>query len=168
MMKKRICGLLTAFFMASALSGCQSYEDVSLVLGADVENAEVILESDSHGGFHGDGERDIIFQFRDDTFEELIQMDQTWHPLPIQDDTVMALLYGLEKDGVIYGPHLWAGQEEMRLPHIEKGYYLFYDRHAESVAPFDSKGVLERNSLNITVAVYNTETDRLYYAELDT
>ena len=33
---------------------------------------------------------------------------------------------------------------------------------------FDSSEVLDRSSLNFTVAVYDTETDKLYYAEMDT
>ena len=34
--------------------------------------------------------------------------------------------------------------------------------------PFDSSKVLERSSLNFTVAVYDAEADKLYYTEIDT
>lgn len=162
-MKKMIRGLITVCAMAILVSACHSYDDISMVLGADVSSAKVISEGDNHGGFHGDGERYITFEFEDDTFEDTIKEDNTWHALPVKDDTVTALLYGLETPEMTYGPYL-----EHEMPKVEKGYYFFYDRHSESSDPFDSSEVLNRSSLNFTVAVYDTETDKLYYAEMDT
>ena len=81
----------------------------------------------------------------------------------MKDDAVTALLYGLETPEMTYGLYL-----EHEMPKVEKGYYFFYDRHSESSDPFDSSEVLDRSSLNFTVAVYDTETDKLYYAEMDT
>ena len=54
-MKKIVSGLIVIFAMAILVSACQSYDDISMVLGADVSAAEVISEGDNHGGFHGDG-----------------------------------------------------------------------------------------------------------------
>ena len=162
-MKKMIRSLTAVCAMAILVSACQSYDDISMVLGADVSSAKVISEGDNHGGFHGDGERYITFEFEDDAFENSLKKDNTWHSLPIKDDTVTALLYGLETPDMMYGPYL-----EYNVPKVEKGYYFFYDRHSESNDPFDSSEVLERSSLNFTVAVYDAEVDKLYYVELDT
>lgn len=133
------------------------------MLGADVSTAEVISDDDSHGGFHGDGERYLEFQFADDSFENTIKKDHTWHALPMQDDVIEALLYGKTMGEITYGPYLQA-----EMPEIEKGYYFFYDRHAEGNDPFDTAKVLGRSSMNFTVALYDTESDTLYFAELDT
>lgn len=162
-MKKMIRSLIAVAAMAILVSACQSYDDISTVLGADVNSAKVISNSDDHGGFHGDGERYIEFEFEDDTFENTIKEDNTWHALPVKDDTVTALLYGLETPEMTYGPYL-----EHEMPKVEKGYYFFYDRYSESSDPFNSSEVLDRSSLNFTVAIYDTETDKLYYAEMDT
>ena len=162
-MKKMIRSLTAVIAMAILVSACQSYDDISMVLGADVNSAKVISKGDDHGGFHGDGERYIEFEFEDDTFEDTIKEDNTWHALPMKDDTVTALLYGLETPEMTYGPYL-----EHDIPKVEEGYYFFYDRHSESKDPFDTSKVLDRSSLNFTVAVYDAEADKLYYTELDT
>lgn len=157
---KRLFAVIAA---VTILSGCQKYEDISLVLGADVNAGEVLSAADSHGGFHGDGERYMEFQFDGNAFEDVIKKDNTWHALPVKEDTVQAMFYGLEKDGVVYGPYINA-----ELPDVEEGYYFIYDRHSESTEPFDSTEILERASLNFTAAIYDANTDRLYYVEVDT
>lgn len=157
---KRLAAVAVAVVV---LCGCQRHEDISLVLGADVNAGEVLSETDSHGGFHGDGERYMEFQFDGNAFEEVIQKDNTWHTLPVKEDTVQAVFYGLEKDGVFYGPYI-----EAELPDVEEGYYFIYDRHSECTEPFDSAEILERASLNFTAAIYDAKEDRLYYVEVDT
>ena len=56
-MLRKLGGFIAAAVMVAVLAGCQSYEEISVMLGADVSSAEVVSGSDSHGGFHGDGER---------------------------------------------------------------------------------------------------------------
>ena len=167
-MKRMKKGLMAICAVAVMLSGCQSYDDISVILGADVSAGQVVTQYDSHGGFHGDGERYMEFQFADDTFEDTIREDNTWHSLPIREDAMKAILYGLETEESTYGPYIQNEEGEPLLPQIENGYYFFYDRHGESKNPFDSTEILERSSFNFTVAVYDADTDRLYYAELDT
>ncbi len=162
-MWKRFGALLLAVAVLGGVSGCQKYDDISLMLGADVDAAEVVGKTDSHGGFHGDGERYLAFQFADDAFEDAIQKDRTWHKLPVEDDTVTALLYGKELKEVTYGPYI-----EAELPQVEKGYYFFYDRHTDAADPFDTSEVLERASFNFTAALYDSEKDILYFVEMDT
>lgn len=162
-MKRILRNLIAVCVMAVLVSACQSYDDISLMLGADVSSAKVISEGDNHGGFHGDGERYIEFEFEDDSFENTIKVDHTWQTLPVKEDAITALLYGLETPEITFGPYL-----RNDMPEVENGYYFFYDRHSESKDPFDSSEVLERSSLNFTVAVYDAETDKLYYAENDT
>lgn len=162
-MKRIIKGLIAVFVMAVLVTACQSYDDISMMLGADVDSAKVISNGDSHGGFHGDGERYLEFEFEDNGFEDAIKEDNTWHVLPIKEDTITALLYGLKTPAMTFGPYLENG-----IPKVEHGYYFFYDRHSESKDPFDVSEVLDRASLNFTVAIYDAETDILYYAEMDT
>lgn len=167
-MKRIYCRLLTAILLMGMLCGCRSYEDISVILGAEVDAAEVIAEVDTHGGFHGDGVRYIEFAFADEAFLQKIQADHTWHSLPAQEAEIAALLYGGEVDGISYGAMITDADGAPLLPIVENGYYLFYDRRAEAETPFESEGVLGRSSLNLTIALYDTETNRLYYAELDT
>lgn len=162
-MLRKFGGLIAVAVMIVVLAGCQSYEEISMMLGADVSKAEVISKIDFHGGFHGDGERYLEFQFADDTFENTIKKDNTWHALPLQDDSIEALLYGKNIGEITYGPYL-----QEAFPKVEEGYYFFYDRHTESGDPFDTSKVLGRSSMNVTVALYDSEKDLLYFVEMDT
>ena len=162
-MKKIILCLIEICVITLLASACQSYDDISVMLGADVSTAKTISSENSHGGFHGDGERYLIFAFDNDSFENTIKKDNTWHKLPVTDDTITALLYGLETPEMTFGPYI-----NQDIPQIPNGYYFFYDRHSESVDPFDASDVLKRGSFNFTAAIYDTDTDTLYYVELDT
>jgi hypothetical protein len=162
-MRKIIRCLLGICIITILASACQSYDDISVMLGADVSSAKEISSEDSHGGFHGDGERYLIFTFEDDSFENTIKKDNTWHKLPVTDDAVTALLYGLETPEMTYGPYI-----NQDIPEVSNGYYFFYDRHSDSVNPFDTSDVLARSSFNFTAAIYDADTDTLYYIELDT
>ena len=51
---------------------------------------------------------------------------------------------------------------------INKGYYYFLDRHDEAIYYNSDENVLNRFSYNFTIALYNEETNKLYYYELDT
>ena len=162
-MKKIIQCLLGICIITILISACQSYDDISVMLGADVNSAKVIFSENSHGGFHGDGEKYLIFKFDDDSFENTIKEDNTWHKLPVADDAVTALLYGLETPEMTYGPYI-----NQDIPKVSNGYYFFYDRHADRINPFDASDVLNRGSINFTAALYDADTDTLYYMELDT
>ena len=162
-MKKVIRCLLGICVITLLASACQSYDDISVMLGADVSTAKTISSENSHGGFHGDGERYLIFAFDNDSFENTIKKDNTWHKLPVTDDSITALLYGLETPEMTFGPYI-----NQDIPKISNGYYFFYDRHTDSVNPFDASYALERNSFNFTAAIYDADTNTLYYIELDT
>ncbi len=43
-----------------------------------------------------------------------------------------------------------------------------YDRYHDSTDPYDDSNVLARASFNFTIALYDAETDILYYCEFDT
>ncbi len=72
-MKEMIRSLTSVIVVTILVSACQSYDDISMVLGADVNSVKVISKGDDHGGFHGDGERYI--EFEDDAFENTIKED---------------------------------------------------------------------------------------------
>ena len=162
-MRKIIRCLLGICIITLLASACQSYDDISVMLGADVSAAKEISSEDSHGGFHGDGERYLIFTFEDDSFENTIKKDNTWHKLPVTDAPITALLYGLETPEITYGPYI-----NQDIPEVSNGYYFFYDRHSDSVNPFDASDILERSSFNFTAAIYDSDKDTLHYIELDT
>ena len=168
-----------AFCMAAALSllltACGSQtpqEEVSQALGIDVSSGQVISASDDHGGFHGDGTTFVQLQFSDSGVLEQIEESGRWEAFPL-DRTAQALVYGVteefgtEETGITVfqdGPYLVDSDGDPLVSEIREGYYQLIDRHAEA----GQSDILDRHSFNFTLALYDTETDTLYFCELDT
>lgn len=91
-----------------------------------------------------------------------------WKKLPL-DETLTAFVYGTRGEDWSKGPYLpeTSGGQPM-FPKIENGYYFFLDRHKDSLNPEDTEGLLDRASINCTIALYDTDTDTLYFCEYDT
>ena len=62
------------------------------------------------------------------------------------------------------GPYLTGEEWDPLVPEIREGYYRLIDRHAQA----GESDILDRHSFNFTLALYDTETDTLYFCELDT
>lgn len=159
---------LTAIFLAAAilLTGCFSGNDrrqAEKTLGISLENAEELSHSDDHGGFHGDGTLSICWEFPDDSLEEVLKTAPHWKPLPLTEE--LEHVFYLNVYG---GPKLYGENGEQLLPDVENGYYFFFDRHSESKDPYDASETADRYSYNFTAAVYDADSNRLYYTEFDT
>ena len=74
------------------------------------------------------------------------------------------VIYGGERNGTTRR----GLNEEAKIPVIENGYYMFMDRSSESTDNTDDSMLLSRYSFNFTIAIYDTDTDILYYFEYDT
>ena len=167
------------FCMAAALSllltACGSQtpqEEVSQALGIDVSSGQVISASDDHGGFHGDGTTFVQLQCSDGEALKQIEESGDWEAFPL-DRTAQALVYGVteetgtEETGITIcqtGPYLNDSDGNPLVPEIQEGYYRLIDRHAQA----GESDILDRHSFNFPLALYDTETDTLYFCELDT
>jgi len=136
---------------------------VALAQGIMIENV------DTHGGFHGDGQSLAVWKFDDNSALEQILTDSDWKELPMTDN-LEALLYGVVYDTGLsiteIGPCVDFSEEQ--LPQIQNGYYYFVDRQAESEMQHSDAQIMERASLNFSIALYDVDTDTLYYIEVDT
>ena len=100
------------------------------MLGIDVSAAEILSQEDSHGGFHGDGITWIRFACEGTDIARQIAEKENWTPFPL-NDTVKALVYGIEEGTAQIGPYLLDEDGGLLIPEIENGYYLLIDRQAE-------------------------------------
>ena len=164
---------LFAFLVSGILlvcTGCaggeeEAWKQAREVLGISEVGGTVISDEDSHGGFHGDGISLLTVAFSDTSFLEAVESSEEWKALPA-DQTVQALLYGVSwEDGQI-GPYLTDEEGNALIPAVQEGYYWLKDRQTSEEA--DGVALLDRASINCTVAVYDTKTNELYYATLDT
>lgn len=171
--QKRWNIILLTLILLLTMAGCSSEKtsnvlsEISKTIGVDVSVGEVVSESDSHGGFHGDGDRVIEIQFTDNSFSDQIKDNEEWNAMPLTEN-LTALVYGLHTETNTIGPMIHKGDNAPVVPEIEKGYYYFRDRHVQSTKPKDDTNVLSRASYNFTIAIFDADTNMLYYLEKDT
>lgn len=169
MKKISVIAILLAFILI--FSGCAKQDmrsKISNTLGIDIPSAATATKIDNHGGFHGDGTSLYIFNFEDDSIEQEIAKNELWHEFPLCDE-MTKLLYGLTDTSGSYGPYITFDDfGTPAVPSVENGYWFFLDRQAEGDAKYDPTFVFERHSFNLTLAIYDADSDTLYYIEFDT
>jgi len=155
------------------MTGCRAEKtnnvlsEISKTIGVDVSAGEVMSESDTHGGFHGDGDTVVVIQFADTSFSDQIKDNEEWNAMPLTENLI-TLVYGIHTETSSIGPMIHSGDNVPVVPEIENGYYYFRDRHSQSTDPKDDTNVLNRASYNFTIAIFDVDANILYYLELDT
>ena len=100
------------------------------------------------------------------SFQNAVKGKRNWKSFPL-DKTVQTLLYGYESDELICEPYITDENNNAIIPEITNGYYFLYDRQAKNGRAAGAD-ILRRDSLNFTVAVYDSDSRILYYCEMDT
>lgn len=119
----------------------------------------VVEERDTHGGFHGDGTYYLTLDCSQNK-EVAMELVNSWNAFPLSQN-LQTILYGSETRSSLLA-------EETNFPEIKNGYYYFCDRHSGSTDASDDTNLFSRASYNFTLAIYDSDTDRLYYVEFDT
>ncbi len=158
---KKLSFVITILVCISSLYGCnKSSRNVDEEFNFSKEDFVIIEEIDTHGGFHGDGSYYLTLDCSKNQ-EKVIEIVEDWNSFPLSENLHKA----------IYEKH-YGIVDEKKLPKIENGYYKFLDRHREvsneEISPFDDSNLFNRYSYNYTVAIYNLDTQTMYYFEYDT
>lgn len=111
----------------------------------------VVEDIDTHGGFHGDGSYYLILDCSDNK-DKALEKVKNWNKLPLSENL----------NNMMYGHSL---TEDAHLPIIENGYYMFKDRQTDST---DDSELFDKASYNFSIAIYDSDTDRMYYYDFDT
>lgn len=145
-------------------SACNIREVQQLAyFGFKTSDFTIVEESDTHGGFHGDGYYYLILDCSENV-EQAEKIVEDWNELPFTENLQLAM-YGGVKDDIGYCYFL---AELAHLPAVSNGYYKFLDRYSDAVDYSDDTDLLSRCSFNFSVAVYDLDTNTLYYFEMDT
>lgn len=115
----------------------------------------VVEELDTHSGFFGDGYYYLILDCSDNKNEALNKV-KGWKKLPLSENLERFMYGGYES------------AKKARFPQTENGYYIFEDRSSESTDSTDDTDLFNRHSFNFSIAVYDCDTDKMYYFEYDT
>ena len=135
------------------------FQTVSDLIGIDITDSYIVQATDTHGGFHGDGETAVKFVLRNAAAANLEQMSVNkagWHDLPMPDEIQKLCSLFTDDNG------------NPLISSVPEGIYYFYDRHNQSTDPYDYQSVHGRASYNFTLIIYNKRAQMLYYLELDT
>lgn len=115
-------------------------------------------EKDTHGGFHGDGEAFVKVYFSNEQankFINKINENNHWNKLHMPERL---------------RERVSNADEVEKIPNVENGYWYFIDRHTKTKDKYNYNEIFDsdRASLNFSVAVFDTDTNILYFYALDT
>lgn len=129
---------------------------ISKTIEIDCSEGTVEFENDTHGGFHNDGIAFYILEFEDNDLLMEITVNEYWSELPM-DEELIELIDGRVRDK----------NSNQYIPAIEEGYYFFYDRFTGNDIKGFTPGILEKHPGNFTIAIYDINTNKLYYCKYD-
>lgn len=156
--------LLLLLFFTLSLTGCFSSvspeEHIKEIIGIDVSSCKIENIKNTHGGFLGDGDTTIKLNCQENK-EVILKQFTNWKTLPLTENLQLEM-YGGEKDGVDY---LYGHAKENGIPAITNGYYYFIDRQTNKTS---DEELFNAYSYNFTLALYDIDTNLMYYYELDT
>lgn len=159
------CIFLLSLFILIACSPESVRHTASKELGIDVSAGKEISNYDTHSG-NGDGTSCLTFSFEDNTVVTEIKSNPFWRSFPL-DQTVRTLVYGISHKTHSDGPYLNDNNGNALVPEIQNGYYLLIDRQVKNNT--ESKvDILQRFSFNLTIGLFDTDTNTLYFCKLDT
>ena len=159
-------GMAAALILLMTACGTKTTQDiVSKALSLDISSGRQVSNYDTHSG-NGDGTSCMIVSFNYNTVLTKIQESTEWKELPL-DETVQALVYGIEEGTVKNGLYLTDEDGNPLVPEIQNGYYLLIDRQVEKDKAMEAD-ILHRGSFNFDLGVYDADTNTLYFCQLDT
>ena len=131
----------------------------------DVSTCNIEIDNNNHGGLLGDGHYYVKLDCSNDYVNIKNQINE-WKQLPLTQN-LDYMMYGREDtENITYVGDGIAN--ELGIPKIKNGYYKFIDRHRETIDPTNDSALFDRYSYNFTLALYDLDTNILYYYELDT
>lgn len=140
---------------------------ISLESDINIGSGKIVTYRDDHGGLHGDGTTFAIIDFGKENMKDKYKENKEWKPLPLTENLEI-LNYG-SKTGEEWNrlPTIADDKIKPLIPRIEKGYYFFKDRHFESQDPKDDTDIFNRYSMNFTFAVFDEDSNKMYYYKFD-
>lgn len=152
--------LVITLLILVACSSKTAQDTISRELNLDVSNGKEVLNINTYSG--SEGTSCIGISFDDDSVLTAIKDNTEWLEFPL-DETVRILIYGMEDEQMKIGPFLNDGNGGVLVPEVQNGYYQLIDRHSDT-----KTDILNRASFNFTVALYDTDSNTLYFCKLDT
>jgi len=160
-MKKYLVLTLVCLLLTGCGRDSRASQEMSIADELGIRESSLLTLEDSHGGFHGDGDTFVVFQTPG------FQPGEGWQEFPLPENLFIAL-WGGTAGNMQWGSLLTDSTGEPLMPELESGYYYFCDRHSKSTDQSDPSALLDRSSFNFTLAIYDADSEKVYYFEKDT
>lgn len=154
------------------LDKSQAADEISSVeknLGVSLSGGTLAGGFDSHGGFHYDGLEYVEISLSGD-ISESIKHAKGWRAFPLPDE-ISLIIYGGHSGDTEYAPQITdVNGDTPLIPQIKNGYYFFFDKQnaEQNLDPYDYSKTLSGVSVNYLLAVYDSDSKKLYFCEYDT
>lgn len=157
---KLILLLLIIIYLIGYFNNVSPENYIKKEIDIDISSCKIENINDTHDGFHGDGEQIIKINCNENSNDILEQLDD-WNEFPLTEN-LQLIMYGGVRDKMSYEYNL---AQKNGIPQITNGYYYFIDRQSNSN---DDKEIFNRHALNFTLAIFDVDTNIMYYYEIDT
>ncbi|MDO5649504.1 MAG: hypothetical protein Q4G11_02780 [Gallicola sp.] len=139
---------------------------ISINTGLNVYSGKMEKYQNESGPM-GDGVTMAVVDFGKEDMKNKIQRNNRWKPLPLTEN-LKILNYGTsgkEEGGRL--PTTTDEENKPFIPEAKNGYYLFRDRQPEAKDPQEDKDIFTRSSMNFTFALFDADTNKMYYYKYD-
>ena len=163
-----VCVILLIFLILYFVNKPEKLSTVEYIkqeIFVDVSGCNIEIDNDEHWGFLGDGDYYVKLDCSDDYVNINNQINE-WKQLPLTQNLYYKMYGREDTENITYVGDGIAS--ELGIPEIKNGYYKFIDRHRETIDPTNDSALFDRYSYNFTLALYDLDTNILYYYELDT
>lgn len=166
MKKIVLCGVSLAVLLVITLAfvSASPKHSIARQLDLTLPKAETVAYTDTHSMIRGEGLTVGSLHFDPDNAAELrrqIEESNAWSPLPLTQN-IGLLMNGGELNGITYTDRF---AEQYGILDISNGSYFFWDRLNNTNQ--DVK-LLTRSAFGFTLALYDYDTDFLYFFRYDT
>lgn len=124
---------------------------------------ELISEENTHGGFLGDGTTQKIYNCYHQNIKKK-QLKNELKPLPLSNNLMTEIMTNFPSEENIHPENI--------IKEITNGYYFFIDNYAVNYENnkniYSDENISKRPSKNYTLGIYDLDTKKFYYFEVDT
>lgn len=151
------------------LFGCSRDNDESIFYNIGLnkvenENIKLITKKERKSSFNGDGEDFYAYEIKNSNkIIKQIKEKKDWKKLPLSEN-ISNIVYG--NNG--YSPFIIDKEGNKLIPYIKNGYYYFYNTSEDAKDKTADTYLKNSYSYNFIIAIFDTDTNMLYYAKLDT
>lgn len=149
-------------------SNSQKNDYLDLV-GLSIPKESKILESsDTHRGFHGDGDYYEVIQLDEKivkSFEKEALKTGKWNKLPMGKE-INLFIFGYEKKDS-NSSYKYVGHGKQIPDNIKNGIYYFRDKYVEQYPDEKNINILIRPAYNFVFSILDLDTGKLYILESD-